>query len=49
MSFADRAHALAHHAEGEADEELEAIEEAMLDRFEERFGMTYAEATGHSH
>lgn len=49
MSVVDRAHALAHHSEGEADEELEEIEDAMLDRFEQRFGVTYAEATGHSH
>jgi len=49
MAFTGRAHALVHHAEGEVDEELETIEDAMLERFEERFGMTYAEATGHSH
>lgn len=50
MAFAGRAHALLHHIEGEeSDEELEAIEDQMLDRFEERFGVTYAEATGHDH
>ena len=49
MSFVGRAHALAHHSEGETDEELEEIEDTMLERFEERFGVTYAEATGHSH
>jgi len=49
MAFTGRAHALVHHAEGDADEGLDEIEEAMLERFEERFGVTYAEATGHSH
>ena len=49
MAFAGRAHALAHHAEGEPDDALAAAESAMMDRFEERFGLTYAEATGHSH
>jgi hypothetical protein len=49
MAFTGRAHALLHHAEAEADDELEAIEAVMQERFEERFGMTYAEATGHSH
>lgn len=49
MGFAGRAHALVHHAQGEADSELEAAEQAMLDRFEARFGVSYAEATGHSH
>ncbi len=49
MSFAGRAHALAHHAEGDVDAELGEIETDMMDRFEDRFGVTYAEATGHSH
>ena len=49
MSFAGRAHALLHHAEGEPSEELRDAEAEMMDRFEERFGVTYAEATGHSH
>jgi hypothetical protein len=49
MAFTERAHALAHHGEGEADVDMEAIEEEMLDAFEDRFGVTYAEATGHSH
>ena len=49
MGFAGRAHALVHHAEGEPDEDLTAAEERMMDLFEERFGVTYGEATGHSH
>ena len=49
MSFAGRAHALLHHAEGEPSEALREAESEMMDRFEERFGVTYAEATGHSH
>ena len=49
MAFTGRAHALLHHTETEADEQLEEIEAVMQERFEDRFGMTYAEATGHSH
>ena len=49
MAFTGRAHALVHHAEDGSSEEVEDIEAVLLDRFEERFGMTYAEATGHSH
>lgn len=49
MSFVGRAHQVVHHSEGEPGEELEAIEEAALDIFEDRFDMTYGEATGHSH
>ena len=46
---AQRAHGAVHHGEGEADEELQAVEETTMELFEERFGMTYAEATGHHH
>ncbi|MFB6109681.1 MAG: hypothetical protein ABEJ60_02250 [Halodesulfurarchaeum sp.] len=49
MAFAERAHALAHHDEGEQEVDMEAIEAEMLSAFEDRFDMTYAEATGHSH
>lgn len=49
MAFAERAHALAHHGEGEDLGDIEAVEEAMMDAFEDRFGVSYAEATGHSH
>lgn len=46
---AQRIHATVHHREGEADEELTAIEEATMALFESRFGVTYGEATGHEH
>jgi len=49
MAFAQRAHMVVHHNEDNPSEELQAIEEATLDQFEERFGMTYGEATGHQH
>ncbi|WP_339102825.1 hypothetical protein [Haloterrigena salinisoli] len=48
LSFASRAHHIVHHGE-EADEELEAQEARIMDLFEERFGVTYGEATGHQH
>lgn len=49
MAFAQRAHMLVHHSEDEPSDELQAVEEATLDQFEDRFGMTYGEATGHQH
>ncbi len=49
MAFAGRAHALVHHGHGEPDDALEAAEQAMLDGFEARFGVSYGEATGHAH
>jgi hypothetical protein len=49
MSFAQRAHMISHHGEGDVGPAFEAMEQAVLDRFEERFGMTFGEATGHQH
>jgi len=49
MALTGRAHALLHHVEEESGEELQDIEDVMQGRFEDRFGMTYAEATGHEH
>jgi hypothetical protein len=48
LSFASRAHHFVHHAEG-TNEDLEAQEERIMDLFEERFGQTYGEMTGHQH
>lgn len=49
MSFAERVHAIVHHGQGRGDESIEGLETAMMDKFEDRFGMTFDEATGHSH
>lgn len=46
---AQRAHAVVHHNQGDVDDELEAIEDTTMELFEERFGMSYADATGHHH
>lgn len=48
LSLASRAHHLVHHGGG-TDDELEAQEARAMELFEERFGVTYAEATGHHH
>ncbi|WP_255193937.1 DUF7545 family protein [Natronobeatus ordinarius] len=48
LSFASRAHHVVHHGQG-ADEDLEAQEARAMELFEERFGVTFAEATGHHH
>lgn len=44
-----RLHAEAHHTEGDADDGLLVLEEAMRDRFESRFGSSFTELTGHEH
>ena len=48
LSFASRAHHVVHHGQG-ADADLEAQEARTMELFEERFGVTFAEATGHHH
>jgi hypothetical protein len=48
LSFASRAHHIVHHGQN-SDEELEAQEARIMDLFEERFGVTFGEATGHQH
>ncbi|WP_435347278.1 DUF7545 family protein [Haloarchaeobius sp. HRN-SO-5] len=48
LSFASRAHHIAHHGE-ESDPQIDEIEAATMDFFEERFGVTFGEATGHQH
>ena len=49
MAFAQRAHAIVHHMDGETPEDLESVADAMEDIFEERFGVSFGEATGHQH
>jgi hypothetical protein len=49
FSCAQRIHATVHHAEGGDSEEYKEIEEQTMDLFEDRFGASYAELTGHQH
>lgn len=49
FGLAQRIHGAVHHGQGEADEELQRVEQATLDRFEERFGASFGELTGHDH
>lgn len=49
FSCAQRIHATVHHAEGGDTERYKEIEEQTMNLFEDRFGATYAELTGHQH
>lgn len=49
FSCAQRIHATVHHAEGGDTEQYEEIEAATMELFEDRFGASYAELTGHQH
>lgn len=48
LSFASRAHHLVHHGD-DVDEDVESEEARVMELFEERFGVTFGEATGHQH
>jgi hypothetical protein len=46
---AQRVHAIVHHSEGDVEEELEVTEQITMELFEERFGASYGDVTGHQH
>jgi hypothetical protein len=49
FSCAQRVHATVHHTDGETEPALEDVEETTMELFEDRFGMSFGEATGHEH
>ena len=49
FGLAQRIHGAVHHGQGEVDDEVAAAESRAMDRFEERFGRSFAEMTGHDH
>lgn len=49
QTMAQQAHVRVHHADGQPDPELEEINETAEDLFEERFGISLADALGHQH
>lgn len=44
-----RLHGYVHHGDEAADPSIEEAERAMRELFEERFGSSFAEVTGHAH
>jgi len=49
FGLAQRIHGAVAHGQGEPDDEIVELEEQTLDLFEERFGASLAELTGHDH
>ncbi|MFT4923349.1 MAG: hypothetical protein ACI8XM_002575 [Haloarculaceae archaeon] len=49
LGLAQQAHGVVHHSQGDVGDDVEAAEALTMDLFEERFGQTYGEMTGHSH
>ncbi|WP_075938278.1 DUF7545 family protein [Halosegnis longus] len=49
INAAQQIHAATAHGQGEPSEELEAVESLLMSQFEERFGQTFGEMTGHQH
>ncbi|ERG89889.1 MAG: hypothetical protein J07HX5_02061 [halophilic archaeon J07HX5] len=49
LSLAQQAHGIVHHSDGEVPEQIAAAEDHTMALFEERFGQSYAEMTGHDH
>jgi len=49
FGLAQRIHGAVAHGQGEPSQEIQDVEELTLDLFEERFGASFAELTGHDH
>lgn len=49
FGLAQRIHGALHHSQGEPPQEVKDAEELTMDLFEERFGASYGEITGHDH
>ena len=49
FGLAQRIHGAVAHGQGEPDEQIVELESETLDLFEERFGASFAELTGHDH
>jgi len=49
LGLAQQAHGMVHHGHGGVSDDLAEAESRTMELFEERFGRSYAEMTGHDH
>jgi hypothetical protein len=49
LGFAQQAHGAVHHSQGDTSGRLHDAEALAMEIFEERFGQSFAEMTGHDH
>ncbi|MFB6168032.1 MAG: hypothetical protein ABEJ43_04220 [Haloferacaceae archaeon] len=49
QAFAQQTHAVVHHSQDDVPADLDALNDQMEQIFEERFGVSLAEAMGHDH
>lgn len=49
LGLAQRIHTAVHHSEGDVDEAIQEVHDDMMANFEDRFGQTFGELTGHQH
>ena len=49
QAFAQQTHAVVHHSQDEVPADLDALNDQMEAIFEERFGVSLADAMGHDH
>ncbi|QSG06979.1 DUF7545 family protein [Halapricum desulfuricans] len=49
FGLAQRIHGAIHHGQGEPPQEVKDAEQLTMELFEERFGASYGELTGHDH